>query len=132
MNRAIACLAALGLLCAIAFAADEKPWPQKGDKIYVSVPLRITQLNPITFNRREWRLDACEAVTVTRSAGDDAPIYFRTNGAESSCFKGDWSSRMHRTKEACAETVKSGSPVRADAKHGLCFYLEADGEHGSS
>lgn len=115
MKRILIVLMALSV-CPL-FAA-EKPWPQKGDTIYISARLRwtVTVLLPGGPLHRDGTIEPCVPVTINRRVSEDR-IYFRDEIGEGGRLEGDWRARLHRTTDECGSYLKvNGLPhVEADA-----------------
>lgn len=122
MRRILPLLVAV--LCLPAFAGDEtKPWPQKGDTVYVAAPLAgFSPGSVVGYKAPDIpAIDACAPVTVKKAAEvlvvlDDTGNTRRITG---------WSGRVHATAQECRAQIASEGLPRVKTSGGYRYEIHA-------
>jgi hypothetical protein len=93
----------LTLAVALPVLADEKPWPQKGDTVYVVGELTGLFGLPPAIQFNSITVPACDPVTVaTRPKPNKLLIRNEARGAAFQLCAG-WESLLHQKREACLQ-----------------------------
>jgi hypothetical protein len=121
-------------LCLPASAADEeKPWPQKGDTVYVSA--RLAGFDPMMIIVGGYggtmpgvpTLEPCEPMTVRKATtGDGDTITIKDDMGNTRKLEGGWLTRMHRTEAECRATIKEIGAARVKSAGGYRYKLVFD------
>lgn len=119
------------LLCLVvvvpALAADGKPWPQKGDTVYVSAAIqaRLSEYTGVASSPGQVAIKACVPLTVAhRRAGGSSPGW----GMESAerlyaGFRGErWPERFHHTESECREALSRLGEAAVVGTEGVNVY----------
>lgn len=99
----------LSLLALLPFLlAADKPWPQKGDTVYVASEIHESfPALPLLGSSPDVDLQACVPLTAMSSA-----LRLRDDRGRDHKLMGDWSKRLHRDRESCmAQVQRDGLPL---------------------
>ena len=132
MRHLIVVLALLILTAPSILAADEKPWPQKGDTIFIAAKLEGFN-NPMVMVGGYGAkmpdvptLDAC-APTTLRSRSDEADRFtVRDDMHNDRKLIGEWLPRLHKTAKECQAQIQSSGLPRVQMVGGSKYTLVSE------
>jgi len=117
-------------LSIIPTLADEKPWPQKGDTVYIGA--RLSGFSPMTVMIPGMgggkmpdipALEPCSPTTVKKRAKDGSMTLVKDDDGNDRKLLGNWDSHLHRVGGACREQIKSADLPRVKATGGYRYEL---------
>ncbi len=106
----------LALLLLLPFLLDaDKPWPQKGDTVYLAAELHEhTPALPLMGGEPDVNLAACVPL---RCMGEHIfGLGFRDDRGSIHSLKGDWTAYLYRESEPCKAAVQKNGLPRVEAK----------------
>lgn len=100
---------ALLLFALPVLAADDKPWPQKGDTVYVSLALSSsTPAMPLPggmLQPRSVPVDVCMPLLVKKASGEADRFILETPIRLTMRLDGEWTPLFHRSKAECDDAT---------------------------
>jgi hypothetical protein len=115
-------------------AGEAKPWPQKGDTVYVSA--KLEGFTPMTWMAGGYggkmpdvpTLEPCEPMTVRKAAVEDGDTITVKDdmGHTRKLEESGWRTRMHRTEAECRATIKEAGAARVKSAGGYRYKLVLD------
>jgi hypothetical protein len=100
------------LLCSLPALADDKPWPQKGDTVYVAVPMKM-QFPAMPFSSAQsMSIARCAPLRVLKVKGDGG-VNLKDDAGIEWWLGPSMQPVLHRSVESCTDV--SGAPPGARA-----------------
>jgi hypothetical protein len=117
-------LALLLVLVALpAAAADDKPWPQRGDTVYVAAALPALNM-PMDFGGKRSDLSElrpCTPTEFSRMQSKRVVLIDRSGGIR--WLEGEWGDRLFKSEDACRKLVPADVKVQWRSSGYIPVYL---------
>lgn len=116
-------------LVPLLLAAD-KPWPQKGDTVFVAAPLAGANITMILGMKMPDApaIEACAPLTLQKRADDDAFFLAKDDQGHNRKLIGkEWINRIYRAQSDCLRRTELFGVPRVQSEGGYTYRLAPDG-----
>lgn len=117
-------------VCLPVLAEEAKPWPQKGDTVYVSA--KLAGFNPLTLivpgvgggkMPDVPELPECSPLTVKSAVDEQGELTAKDDLGNKRKLAGAWLARLHRSREECREKIEREGLPRVQSRGGWRYEL---------